>query len=250
MSDDALYFGYSREYIMDGHEKEVCSHGGQSHDDKSRPSNKLGRSLEWQHEGQHNYYVPLPSEEKPHFPIYEPPKKTMDLYNHIIVNGPHEGNSQNLKSLTWLNEALKDKIEEVRQSGQDINDDGTYNVELLSNRASKLFVTGRKFFNIYQLKEFITCFADAWGFVVCMEGSSVKCYYAKPKKSKLSSKVSPSKRRKVQTSFKEINCTFEIKFSRDDRKEEKEYGQIATPVTQLLMLIFYIPVTQAMMQRQ
>jgi hypothetical protein len=71
----------------------------------------------------------------------------------------------------------------------------------LSNTASKLFVTGRKFFNFYQLKEFITCFADAWGFVVCMKGSSVKCYYAKPKKSNLAQKLVVQK----EVKFKKVS---------------------------------------------
>ncbi len=51
------------------------------------------------------------------------------------------------------------------------------------------------------------------------------------KKKAKCSKVSPSKQRKVSTTVKEINCPFEIKFSRDDRKKEKVHGRIATIVT-------------------
>jgi hypothetical protein len=95
--------------------------------------------LEWQetevyshgHEGQGNFYVPLPSEEKSHFSICEPPKNTTELYNHRIMTVPEDENSQKLKSFTWLDEALKDEVKEVMPSGQDINDDGTYNVEFI-----------------------------------------------------------------------------------------------------------------------
>lgn len=53
----------------------------------------------------------------------------------------------------------------------------------------------------------------------------------KAQKKAKASKVSPSKQRKVPTTVKEINCPFEIKFSRDDRKKEKVHGRIATIVT-------------------
>jgi len=162
------------------------------------------------------------------FPIFEPPKETMDWFLKVVNNGPDNNYSQTLKSSSWLNDSLK---EEVRPLQRHIGNDGSCDATALAIAASKIFVVGRKFFNAYQLKELTCAFSDYWGFSVYMEGSSIKCFYGKPKKKTKCSKVSPSKQRKVSTTVKEINCPFEIKFSRDDRKKEKVHGRIATIVT-------------------
>jgi hypothetical protein len=74
------------------------------------------------------------------------------------------------------------------------------------------------------LKELTELFASRWGFSVYREGWSIKCFYGKSTKKKRESKVSPSKQRKRSTTVKDICCPFEIKFTIDDRTEEKKMG--------------------------
>ncbi len=165
------------------------------------------------------------------FAIFEPPKATMDWYKKVLRDGPGPSYGQTLKSVSWLNHDLKEEIEQQKPGMMDMNHDGTYKADALAEKASQVFVIGRKFFNAYQMKEFITEFSNAWGFSVSMEGSSIKCFYSMPKKKQTCSKVSPSKQRKARTTVKAINCQFEVKFTRDDRKQEKAHGRIAAVIT-------------------
>ena len=118
------------------------------------------------------------------FAIFEPPKATMDWYKQVLKDGPGPSYGQTLKSVSWLNHDLKEEIEQQKPGMMDMNHDGTYKADALAEKASQVFVIGRKFFNAYQMKEFITEFSNAWGFSVSMEGSSIKCFYSMPKKNR------------------------------------------------------------------
>ncbi len=91
------------------------------------------------------------------FPIFEPPKETMDWFLKVVNNGPDNNYSQTLKSSSWLNDSLK---EEVRPLQRHIGNDGSCDATALAIAASKIFVVGRKFFNAYQLKELTCAFSD------------------------------------------------------------------------------------------
>jgi len=102
------------------------------------------------------------------FPIFEPPKETMDWFLKVVNNGPDNNYSQTLKSSSWLNDSLK---EEVRPLQWHIGNDGSCDATALAIAASKIFVVGRKFFNAYQLKELTCAFSDYW--VFCLYGRVV-----------------------------------------------------------------------------
>jgi hypothetical protein len=66
------------------------------------------------------------------FPVFEPPKETMEWFQKVISDGPDQNYAQKLKSSSWLNDSLR---EEVRPLQRHIGNDGTCDTAALAEAA-------------------------------------------------------------------------------------------------------------------
>jgi hypothetical protein len=122
------------------------------------------------------------------------------------------------KEIEWLPVELKEMVYAHKSNQSDLNSEGEFNKERLTEAAQKLFSEAQKnicFVNFYQFKQFAALFASYWGFqLTTTESMCVKCFYQRTRK-KAESRVSPSKQRKG-SSIKG-DCGFSIRARARDK---------------------------------
>jgi hypothetical protein len=109
----------------------------------------------------------------------------------------------------------------------------------LKEASSTIFYEGRLFCNFYQAKQFVKTFSQLWGWKVASDGMRLHCSFSKLRKGIYKSTVSPSKKRKNQTSHKELKCPFRLVFSPVGNREEGRTF-LESKQLQIVLVLFWI----------
>jgi hypothetical protein len=113
------------------------------------------------------------------------------------------------RNVDWLSQEMKDTVDRVVPSAEDIDKNGHINKAKITQAASTLFSSGQMFRNYIQAFQMVNRFALAWGFAITSSGMQIRCSCAQ-RNFKLDEKVAtPERRRERKESYKDIyKCPF------------------------------------------